>query len=84
MECIVVSYCLSKSACVNQAKYIFHFKGFFAGKKVKQIIIIDKNDEFLIGGEYLLHLKIDIVDKNTLVCRCFRSRSLNAIKADYF
>ncbi len=83
MECIVVSYCLSKSGHVDQVKYIFHFRGYFAGSKVEEIRVIGKNEEFLIGAEYILHLRILKTEQNTLVCSCLRKRNLEEISTDF-
>jgi hypothetical protein len=83
MECIVVTYCLSKSAYEDQAKYEFHFKGFFAGNKIKEISVLGKLEDFFIGNEYILHLKIEKVEKNTLYGVCLRKKDLNLVKTDF-
>lgn len=83
MECIVVSYCLSKTACLDQVKYRFHFKGFFAGKLLKEIRVIGKNEDFLIGSEYIIHLKIIKVIDNILMGRLLRKKLLEEITTDF-
>ncbi len=83
MECIVVSYCLSKSGCLDQAKYLFHFKGFFAGNHIKEISVMGQENEFVIGSEYIIHLKIEKVEKNTLVGNCLRKKLLKEITTDF-
>jgi len=83
MECIVVSYCLSKDACVDQAKYLFHFKGFFAGHQVKAIKVLTKGDDFRVGQEYIIHLKVEKVEGSTLIGRCIRKKILNELSRDF-
>ncbi len=83
MDCIVVSYCLSKSSCLDQVKYRFHFKGFFAGNLIKEISVIGKDEEFLISSEYIIHLKIEKVEGNTLFGRALRKKLLREITTDF-
>lgn len=83
MECIVVSYCLSKDTCVDQAKYVFHFKGFFAGHLVKAIKVVAEDEAFRIGEEYIIHLKVEKVEKNTLIGICLRKKNLDEISSDF-
>ncbi|MAF76861.1 MAG: hypothetical protein CME63_00545 [Halobacteriovoraceae bacterium] len=83
MECIAVTYCLSKTTSVDQDNYIFHFKGFFMGNKIEAIKVVSKNEEFFIGEEYILHLRIREVDKKTLVAKCIRKKVLGEIRSDF-
>ena len=83
MECIVVTYCLSKTGCLDQAKYTFHFRGYYTGQKVREIRVIGKDEEFLIGAEYILHLKILKVEQNTLLGKCLRKKNIKEISTDF-
>jgi len=83
MECIAVSYCLSKDDCIDQDKYRFHFKGYFAGKKVREIEVIGKDDKFLIGSEYILHLRVEGINKGILSGKCLRQKILDEISTDF-
>lgn len=83
MECVVVSYCLSKDNYIDQDKYHFHFKGYFLGKIVKQIEVIGKDGEFLVGLEYILHLKVEGMKEDILLGECLRQKRLAEITTDF-
>lgn len=83
MDCIVVSYCLSKEYCIDQDKYRFHFKGHFEGKRIKEIEVLTKDEEFLIGSEYIIHLRIKEVNGDILFGKCLRQKILDEVSIDF-
>jgi|TARA_Y100000780_G_C13696111_1_gene423215 hypothetical protein len=53
------------------------------GNKIEAIKVVSKNEEFFIGEEYILHLRIREVDKKTLVAKCIRKKVLGEIRSDF-
>lgn len=83
MECLVVSYCISKSIWEEQNSFIFHFRGVFAGHIVKRIEVLSPEDTFEVNEEYILHVRVLKVEESTLKCSILRRKLLSKIQSDF-
>jgi len=64
-----------KECCI----FIFHFKGFYDGKEIKQIRVYSKK-RFIKGKNYIIDLEYLHYDNKHLVCREIKSRDLDDIR----
>jgi hypothetical protein len=74
---LILSKCRKKISNVEFDSCKFHFKGYYLGKKVSEIVVIKcRKDQFEVGEDYLLWVKRNTFDSGILEVECLKSKKV--------
>ena len=74
---IVVSTC---KRCLTPGIGEFAFRGFYAGEEIVRLILIaPKGDTWIKGEDYVLYVKVMMLEKHELTGEVLRARKLNEV-----
>ncbi|WP_408098497.1 hypothetical protein ACJVC5_06175 [Peredibacter sp. HCB2-198] len=76
---IIVSKCLRVTKFNSEARwYEFHFKGAYAGERVKKVMLIGSNQQLLKAGEeYLIYVRLLSCEAGVLKGEILKSKPLD-------
>lgn len=71
MKLYLISTCIK----INKQYSIFHFKGYYLGQRIKEVLV--DNNGFIVGEEYLVKLKAKEVSSSILYGEVIKFKKLN-------
>jgi hypothetical protein len=76
---LILSRCQEKkiSPAFNMVFFKFHFKGFYHGVKIKEILVhVSANEILSLGDDYLLWVRYESIKESTLKVKLLKLKKI--------
>ena len=77
---IILARCFQKKNINNLYYYLFNFKGYYKGNRIKKIEVCSKVENIIIGEEYIVKVKLKKIKGSLLKASLEKYKCLENIR----